>query len=369
MTLDFAKNHKLGIRDSKTTFTLANGSFSDSIGHVRIICGLYNDRTSLSHRDFHVFSTALHPLILGGPFLHETKVLKMPRVDSSRKFLSSDTKNTARLVGAMPDKYLRSYFHIQINYNCVIINTLAVPDIGACINSMSLAYAQSMGFAIESSHRHQYHIQLTDQSLTQAKGIVDLLVWPNDCSRSPQYFKCRFVILDGLPFDISLGNIFINKYGVLSRNLDRLKWRYSAEKSLGLYMLKNWKNRCTRIFLKISDQLYDANQRAASHGHPKPPEDPTRNMISAAAERHGVQTQIVTIASNQAKETSGGAEMEKVEKSAVLKKIKETGERIEVKKVGNATIPKVAEEADKRSKENRVGDDVVHMLERRQTVA
>lgn len=154
-------------------------------------------------RVFNVLPNCVHDVILGRPFLKLTKTL-------------SDAANFARRVNKKLRTSLahmfRSYGEQAEALGGFIGGTWvnALPDNGSDFSIMSRAYAERHGFNIETGKKYRRRLRFFDGSECETSGMIEQARWSFELDESgPQYVLDQVLILDDLPYDLILGNDFL----------------------------------------------------------------------------------------------------------------------------------------------------------------
>lgn len=220
---------KLPIEDVKENkqFVLANGRIITALGTVVIKHGFsteYPTRMPASLSQFHVFPAAATSMIIGRPFLEESKTMTHFRSRLARSYCRPRRSFFVQAIG----KQRKRLF-------CVLENqrVLAFADSGAELNLMSLSYLRRRGFNLEPE---TLNIAFADNSEGQTLGTVGVSLsfqkaeefMSHDVEARERLVQLRmsderwteFHVLESLVADIVLGADFLESHRVFEESQD-----------------------------------------------------------------------------------------------------------------------------------------------------
>ena len=169
-------------------------------------------RTKLPECEFTVFDAAAYPLILGQPFIRSTSASPVCPLRLSRREPSAAeaAKQASPKLGAP------TYF--QLRQGEEPVSALGVLDRGSSRNLMSLSYAKASNHHISLRLADRPSLVLGNGALAMSSGTVRTsLLLPGEPQVSSSLIpdsrlSVDFVILDGLPFDVAIGNGLLRKH-------------------------------------------------------------------------------------------------------------------------------------------------------------
>jgi hypothetical protein len=238
MSLAFARQHGLVISYKPSKFQLVDSSSHFSIGFVWAECGLFKS-VDFCQRLFFIYDQMPMPLLLGAPFFWESHSL--PKSGSQ---LCTNWHIFEFPLTFNPDLgQIRPRVRLSISREDYTILVSAVPDKGSTNDVVSLQFAQTSGFEVFPCPAGTRDIRLGNNRVITAVGQVALRVSFIDCLSTPgPYFSAKFDVVDGLAFDLALGNPTLRKHRVFE-NCDEVEWDYWVETSPTLYPFLHKKGR------------------------------------------------------------------------------------------------------------------------------
>jgi hypothetical protein len=215
MTLEMAIKMDLAIEGDGIPFRMIDNSMELSLGHVWVDCSLAS-ADNMKRRKFHIFVTAVRPLIIGGPFLYETGTLMTP---STAKTENAD-------VDASPQPILLRAEDVH-QYSLYLVNVelanlgrsatcLAVADMGADTELMSFSFACKNGFPVQNQQGKQPMIRIGNGKHIRSQGSIQAtisLISNQKQLHRPQ--RCRFIVVENLAYATILSRDFINSQNLL----------------------------------------------------------------------------------------------------------------------------------------------------------
>jgi hypothetical protein len=215
MSLQMAMKMDLDIEGGGVPFRMIDNSIELSLGHVWVDCSLASAGVTKRCK-FHVFATSIRPLIFGGPFLYETGILMAP---STRQ-----TKNAAFDVSLLSifsraeDVHQYSLYLVNVEFvnlgKCA--TCLAVADIGADAELMSLSFACENGFLDQNLQGEQPMIRIGNGKHVRSRGSIDATISLVSGQKQVHSLRrCRFVVVENLPYATILSRDFVNCQNLL----------------------------------------------------------------------------------------------------------------------------------------------------------
>ena len=195
MTLEMATNLNLSVHQKEQDceqFTLGDGRVIGSVGRVKTTLAFAKEPTNHIKCCFHILNTLSTPLILGAPFLEETKTLSLYQSrlrESQRKVHTLPVVNS---IGSIKQSKRLLMCHIDDK------QSFAHADSGSDLDLVSLSFVKARNYKIWTGIRQ---IQLADRSIAQTMGKVLVTLRLAD---NRQFLKF-FDILPGLTSDVLLG--------------------------------------------------------------------------------------------------------------------------------------------------------------------
>ena len=194
-------------QEDKGTFMMGNGAVVESIGRVEAFCTFARDLSTSVTCSFHVFDKLTTPLILGYPFLEESKTLSMNRHRLQERSSDQNTYPIVNCIDSSNEKALR--FRCQVDSR----KTIASADSASDLDLMSSAYAEMYKYKLMGGRRR---VQLADTSIVWTTGQVLVTLETAD-GRS---FLKFLDVLPGLGSDILLGEITLESIEAFTRLKD-----------------------------------------------------------------------------------------------------------------------------------------------------
>jgi hypothetical protein len=124
---------------------------------------------------------------------------------------------------------------------------------------MSLAYATSMGYSVDRQPNNKVTLKLGNGVFIQSSGTVEAYLRLRGTAGQTRQLGSRFIVIDGLPFDLAVGNTFIRKYKVFDKRISDIEWSHDEEENLHfcpvIKTTHNGKGVCEPVFLLPRDLL------------------------------------------------------------------------------------------------------------------
>jgi hypothetical protein len=202
MSLNLALKLGLAVREDSVAFKMIDGSHERSLGHIWVDCSLPVDASTTVRRKFNVFATPVRPLLMGGPFLHDTQLLtgaKNVQLKGSSLALETPHQYPLYLIKIEMKDFVRSAIGI------------AISDSGADSLLISMSFAQKNALPIRPQQGKHFIIRAVNRKPVKVEGTIDASIGPVNPNGDLSFPRCyRFLIIKGLPFDIILGIKLIN---------------------------------------------------------------------------------------------------------------------------------------------------------------
>jgi hypothetical protein len=242
MSVEFARKSGLVIRKDDITFVLTDGSVCNAIGRVSIHYHVAKaSRSSPSFegiQEFYVLPRVIRPLILGSPFLEETRfsleancsvwtpLKAIPSVENPE---SSDFRYWASATS-----YGKTFLKLYLTTGNATEEVMAMPDQGSNSNMMSWLHAKSAGYQIDRRRSSQIIITLGNGHTIRSSGLVWTTVRFSRDTPIVDGILCKFAVIPGLLVDIILSNRFLRKHHVAATR-SQLEWIRVEEKVPGFH--------------------------------------------------------------------------------------------------------------------------------------
>jgi len=231
LSLRFALENQVAMEPVSLPFTLGDGSRAYATGRVLVNCIA---RVHFPTCEFYIVPKCIQPIILGRSFLYESGLLKCPRHIADKPLFPFRQKGTAshpvKHHFASRDHHFQSQIRIQIGLK----EARAVPDKASNQNFMSLAYAQALGYSIEEARHGQITVTLANGAKFGCHGQIETRLEVRRMKGQAISLRCRSTIIDGHPFDLSVGNTFVKRYKVFDENVSDIEWTHVDEDTLFL---------------------------------------------------------------------------------------------------------------------------------------
>lgn len=237
VSLSFAEQHEWDIEATETqSIPLPGGNAANVVGRV-IGDFRFHDDDRIHRREFKVLEKSVCDLILGRPFLDETKTFTQFRhriVESVRPYTQHG--NRLFLLDESPTQQLRCHVNGA--------TASAFADTGSDLMLVSGDFARQNGFNVHRSSEYKRHVELIDGSVIQTNGMVldaelqfdvpppsanefdqdKYLNYLSDLSsladsptaKRTTNFVCDLHVVEDLPCDVILSNDFILRNDVFS---------------------------------------------------------------------------------------------------------------------------------------------------------
>jgi hypothetical protein len=173
----------------------AVGSAVDILGTVTLPFSFKNEEM-IHHLTFNVMREAVHDVIIGSPFLKLTKTY------TRYKHRLQQMLREVRLPRL---RFLGSHQYVRGWVDGAYVD--AVPDTGADVPVMSLAFAEQHGFIVDTNAKHRILLQFADGSTATTLGIVRDMNWSFGSSEVQHHIDVY--VLEELQTDLILDNNFL----------------------------------------------------------------------------------------------------------------------------------------------------------------
>jgi hypothetical protein len=227
MSLEFAKNTGLILRQDNTAFKLSNGSICHAIGRVHIRCTLVkislSDRKRIGQQEFYVLERAFAPLVLGLPFLQEAGLLH----NSCDHHILHQQASPAQLTATRPAHnscYAIMCLKVLLTQQHLTREAIAIPDNGANLNLMSLEYAKGAGFNLDRSSGAELPLTIGNGHTVFTVGKVFTMIHLHQYATSSDRISITFFVVNGLVADVVLGRHFSKKNRLFETHQPLLQW-------------------------------------------------------------------------------------------------------------------------------------------------
>lgn len=246
MSLKFAIIERIKVERVKTPFILGDGSVHYSIGQATAECAIQSSPHSTRAYQFYIFLNLMEPIILGRKFLHDAGLSKYPKRLNRQLLPDNDDADDADDADARSVWTTRSLDYIEysrwqitvaLRYGSTVEKIGIVCDSGSDINVMSFAYAQEINIDIKWFQRHQESIQLADGSTKEILGFVNASIQFNGRAGRLGRVQLRFMLVDSLPFNVAIGNPFIEQYRIFE-DMHDFDWTFVDEEEAVLCMIR-----------------------------------------------------------------------------------------------------------------------------------
>ncbi|PMD62030.1 uncharacterized protein K444DRAFT_361008 [Hyaloscypha bicolor E] len=224
MSLEMASWIGLSIHGDGVNFRMIDGTVERSLGHVWVDCSLITTtKTSKQHR-FHIFATPIKPLIIGGPFLYDSGILiASPSASIKALDLSNEMDLLSHTTDCVTHQYPMYLIWVEAEALQISAEAIAVADTGANADLMSLAFAREKGFPVQPVRELEGVIMTANGKIIRSKGIIIATVcFSNHHAHPFAPLRCRFVVIENLPFDVVLGRSFVNQQNLLRKSKSQL---------------------------------------------------------------------------------------------------------------------------------------------------
>lgn len=196
---DFAQRNRIAIKKSKGhVVRTAAGSRARTIGTVSLPFRFAQEMETYLE-EFHVLPKCRYDVILGNPFLQMTKTFSKFTHRVSKRLRDVLSRRRVCFTG-LPQQMLGGWADGDF--------TFALPDTGSDICLMSLAYANSKGYRINTNPKHRMGLEFVDGSTAEALGRVESFKWrfglPDTHAHCPDVY-----VLEGLQTDLILSYDFL----------------------------------------------------------------------------------------------------------------------------------------------------------------
>lgn len=243
MSLSFAQSHSVRIEPHSIQFTLADGSTQWSAGRGYALCAF--GRTELPDFEFHIFESTAYPIVLGQPFIREAKIDPLRKSRFRPPWPARGRQRTITGTETPTDPSFASPMRLQLSHNSGSAGASAILDRGSTRNLMSLSYAKTSNYHIARLPADRPTLLLGNGALVTTSGTVRAALYLSPKLQVPQpvdnvEIPTEFIILDGLPFDVAIGNQFIRDHSDIYRHhTARKQVHYPPELSWLLAALSN----------------------------------------------------------------------------------------------------------------------------------
>jgi hypothetical protein len=228
MSLAFVQSAKLdlGFRPDKTEFRLSNGSICRAVGrarvYIRIPHSFQNPHKILDgYQDFYVLSKVITPLVLGLPCFRNTNMPLWTIQHSNTLTPRTTPPSSPKERGT---SYGLSCVKVYLSSNNTTCGAIAMPDIGASMNLMSLLYCKAAGYHLSRPSNGRRRLVMGNGQTVFSLGDVRVTLGFSEDLLMNDGISARFAVIHGLPIDIVLGNGFVRKQGMLGIHGGHLQW-------------------------------------------------------------------------------------------------------------------------------------------------
>ena len=186
--------------EHRKDFRMANGVLVQALGRLVIDCTFARDRTVQLSCIFYVFRQLICPILMGMPFLSETRTL-----DKYRHRLQARTPPSfAPLQLSLLNKPRQRLYCLA---NCQ--PKFANADTGSELNLMSLAYVRQRRFLVTGVELGSSMVQFADGSTAYLEGCVNVTIVLGT-PEAPR-IAAPFYVLRGLTCDVLFGEDFLHE--------------------------------------------------------------------------------------------------------------------------------------------------------------
>ena len=202
MSLNLALKLGLAVREDSVAFKMIDGSNERSFGHIWVDCSLPVDASTSVRLKFNIFATPVRPLIMGGPFLHDTELL------TAAKNLRLKGSSLAH---GTPHQYSLYLLKIEMKDSPKSAIGIAISDSGADSVLISMSFAQKNALPILPQQGKHFIVRAANGKPVKVEGTIDASIGPVNPKGNLSFTRYyRFLVIKGLPFDIVLGAKLIN---------------------------------------------------------------------------------------------------------------------------------------------------------------
>ena len=196
IALRYVRSHGLTVNSAaRKSVQTAVGSAVDIMGTVTLPFS-FKDEERVHHLRFNVMREAVHDVIIGSPFLKLTKTYTRYK-HRLQQMLREIRLPRLHFLGS--HQYVQGWVHGA----CVD----AVPDTGADVPVMSLAFAEQHGFEVITNAEHRILLQFADGSTATTVGMVRDMNWSFGSSEVQHHINVY--VLEELQTDLILDNTFL----------------------------------------------------------------------------------------------------------------------------------------------------------------
>jgi hypothetical protein len=197
IALRYVLSHDLAINSAALKLVqTAVGSAVDILGTVSLPFS-FKDETKVHHLTFNVMREAVHDVVIGSPFLNLTKTYTQ---------FKHRLQQMLRKVHLPRLRFLGSHQYVRGWVNGAYVD--AVPDTGADVPVMSLAFAEQHGFIVDTNAKHRILLQFADGSTATTLGMVRDMNWSFGSSEVQHHIDVY--VLEELQTDLILDNTFLH---------------------------------------------------------------------------------------------------------------------------------------------------------------
>lgn len=199
IALEYVCSHGLTVNSTARRFVrTAVGSVVDILGIVTLTIS-FKDEKEVHHLEFNVLRNAIHDVIIGSPFLKLTKTFTQYKHRLQQTIRSVHEIRLPRL------RFLESHQYVRGWVNGFYVD--AVPDTGADVSVMSMAFAKGQGFDVNTNSRHRILLEFADGSTATSIGMVRDMDW--SFRGSDVQHRIDVYVLEELKTHLILDNTFL----------------------------------------------------------------------------------------------------------------------------------------------------------------
>ena len=205
-------------RDARPNFVMGHGRQIHAIAHVKVRWQFRKEPKKTYNLSFYVLADCIFDVMIGGAFLYATSTMtlyrnRLSRIPRPRRALHTRIVNLCGISS-------RRLNGVLLSEKC-----LALPDSGAEPNLLSYEYAKQRGWLLDMvpGPKNCTLLQFADGSTEATEGRLHL-EWAysgqRDVRISPARYSITFDILRGCPFDVILGQDFLDRTNAFTKYID-----------------------------------------------------------------------------------------------------------------------------------------------------
>ncbi len=186
-------------KSDRKSFRLGNGKFMKAIGRIKASCAFAKDSIAgTMERWFYVVDDLAVPMIMGSPFLEETKTLSEFTHRLEERSPCADNLPLVNLISSC--KRSKNRLNAFINGR----STQVCADTGSELDLMSPAHAKAQRYKIDRRAECRKRVRLANNTIAETIGQVKVAL-SLDNNKSDAGISRVFDILPGLPCGVLLG--------------------------------------------------------------------------------------------------------------------------------------------------------------------